>query len=84
MAQMIVRSIPDEALAKFKDRAKQEGLSAEAMARRLIVQEAQQPAKISFDEAVRRIDELRALTPQPLDSSVPILRSFRDGDDAGR
>jgi plasmid stability protein len=33
MGQLLVRNIPDDAMAAFKQRAKAEGLAAEALAR---------------------------------------------------
>jgi plasmid stability protein len=78
MGQMVVRQIPDSVLEDFRARAKREGLSAEALVRRLIEMEAR---RMPREEALRRMDELRAMTPRKLESSVPILRAMRDGDD---
>jgi plasmid stability protein len=78
MGQMVVRKIDDEALARFKARAKHEGVSAEALLRRMIEAE---PRRMSREEALKRMDELRAMTPKMLPSSVSILRALRDGDD---
>ncbi len=83
MGQMIVRAIPDEALARLKARAKDDGISAEALVRRMILEEARRPSRMSFEEALKRLDELRAMTPKKLESSVAILRELRDGDDTG-
>jgi antitoxin FitA len=80
MGQIVVRNIDDEALARFKDAARSEGVSAEARLRRMIEAE---PRRITRQEAFRRMAELRAMTPKPLPSSVPLLRELRDGHDEG-
>jgi plasmid stability protein len=79
MRQMTVRAIPDEAFAKLKARAKDEGLSAEALVRRMILEEARRPSRLSFEEALKRMDELRAMTPpgEAVDSTS-LIREFRD------
>lgn len=82
MGQMIVRAIPDDMLAKFKERAKQEGMSAEAMVRRLIVKEAMTTRRrMSYEEALKRMDELRAMTPKGVDIDTTAL--IREGRDCG-
>jgi plasmid stability protein len=78
MGQMVVRKIDDEALARFKARAKHEGVSAEALLRRMIEAE---PRRMSREEALKRMDELRAMTPKSNVSSVELLRAMRDGND---
>ncbi len=78
MGQMVVRKIDDEALARLKVRAILEGVSAEALVRRMI---ETVPPRMSREEALKRMDELRAMTPKMLPSSVGILRALRDGDD---
>jgi plasmid stability protein len=78
MGQMVVRKIDDEALARFKARAKHEGVSAEALLRRMIEAE---PRRMSREEALKRMDELRAMTPKSTVSSVELLRAMRDGND---
>ncbi len=79
MGQMIVRAIPDEILANFKQRAKDEGLSAEALIRRMIVQKSLEQPRMSHEEALRRLAELRAMTPTGFDiDTTALLREFRD------
>jgi ribosomal protein S21 len=78
MGQIVVRNIDDAALARFKDAARREGVSAEARLRRMIEAE---PRRLTREEALQRMDELRAMTPKTLPSSVHILRAMRDGND---
>jgi plasmid stability protein len=80
MGQLLVRNIPDDAMAAFKQRAKAEGLAAEALARRLLIQAAHRP---NVAESVARMAELRAMTPKPINDLAGVLRETRDGDDAG-
>ena len=81
MGQMVVRKIDDEALARFKARAMSEGVSAEALLRRMI---ETVPPRMTREQALKRADELRAMTPRSDISSVDLIRALRDGDDAGR
>jgi plasmid stability protein len=80
MGQMVVRKINDEALERFKARARSEGVSAEALLRRMIETE---PARMTREQALKRADELRAMTPRSDICSVELLHALRDGDDAG-
>jgi plasmid stability protein len=78
VGQMVVRKINDETLARFKARAKSEGVSAEAMVRRMIETES---ARMTREQALKRMDELRALTSKTLPSSVELIRAMRDCSD---
>ncbi|MCC6918956.1 MAG: hypothetical protein IT548_07110 [Alphaproteobacteria bacterium] len=82
MGQMLVRAIPDELIAKLKERARQEGVSAEALARRILMREAilaPPPRRMTYEEALARMDQLRAMTPAgpPIDTAA-LIREFRD------
>jgi plasmid stability protein len=80
MGQMVVRQIPDGVLADFRARAKREGLSAEALVRRLIETEAR---RIPREEALRLADSIRAAGGRSGASSVELIRALRDENDAG-
>jgi plasmid stability protein len=77
MGQILVRQINDEALAGFRDRARREGMSAEAFARKLIETEAR---RMTREEALKRMDELRAMTPKSNALSIELLHAIRDGN----
>jgi plasmid stability protein len=78
MGQILIRQINDEALAGFRDRARREGMSAEAFARKLIETEAR---RMTREEALKRMDELRAMTPRSIESSVDLIRQLREEND---
>jgi len=86
MSQLLVRNIPDETLQSFKRLARREGISTEALARRVIEREAGwEDRERRREAALRRMDELRAMTrPSDGPTTTEILRRMRDGDDEDR
>ncbi len=77
MGQILVRNLDDALIQRLKSRAAQSGKSVEQTVREIIA-EAVRPSKA---EAWAEIDRIRARTPRRLESSVPLIRAFRDGDD---
>jgi plasmid stability protein len=71
MAQVIVRNLPDDAVARLKVRAKQRKRSLE-QERREILSEAAQPSR---EEILADLDRIRAMTPRKLQSdSADLIR----------
>jgi plasmid stability protein len=77
MGQILVRNLDDAVIKRLKSRAIQRGESLEQTVREIIA-EAVGPTR---EEAWAEIDRIRAMTPRKLESSVPLIRAFRDGDD---
>ena len=75
MAQVIIRHLPDDVVARLKVRARQRKHSLEQELRE-ILQEASQPSR---EEIIADIDRIRAMTPQKLQSnSTDLIREDRD------
>jgi antitoxin FitA len=75
MAQVIIRNLPDDVVARLKVRARQRKHSLEQELRE-ILQEASQPSR---EEIIADIDRIRAMTPQKLQSSsTDLIREDRD------
>lgn len=75
MAQVIVRNLPDDVVARLKLRARQRKHSLEQELRE-ILQEASQPSR---EEIIADIDRIRAMTPQKLQSSsTDLIREDRE------
>jgi plasmid stability protein len=55
---MVIRNIPDDVLARLKDKARVEGKSAEQLAREALAEKA----KPSREQIIREIDAVRAST----------------------
>jgi plasmid stability protein len=77
MGQILVRNLDDAVITQLKSRAARNGKSLEQTVREIIA-DAVRPSK---EEAWAEIDRIRAMTPRKLESSVPLIRAFRDGDD---
>jgi plasmid stability protein len=77
MGQILIRNLDDGVITQLKSRAARNGKSLEQTVREIIA-EAVRPSK---EEAWAEIDRIRAMTPRKLESSVPMIRAFRDGDD---
>jgi len=75
MAQVIVRNLPDDVVARLKARAKQRKHSLEQELRE-ILREAARPSR---EEIIADIDRIRAMTPRKLQSdSTDLIREDRD------
>ena len=75
MAQVIIRNLPDDVVARLKVRARQRKHSLEQELRE-ILQEASQPSR---EEIIADIDRIRAMAPQKLQSSsTDLIREDRD------
>ncbi len=75
MAQVIIRNLPDDVVARLKVRARQRKHSLEQELRE-ILQEASQPSR---EEIIADIDQIRAMTPQKLQSSsTDLIREDRE------
>ena len=77
MGQILVRNLEDAVIEKLKARAAREKRSLEQTVREILMD----AAKPSRSEVLAEMDRIRAMTPKRLDSSVPLIRAFRDGDD---
>jgi plasmid stability protein len=76
---MVIRNIPDDVLARFKERAKAAGKSSEQLAREVISEKAQP----SREDILRRMDELRAMSkPVDLETTLRIMEEVRAERDA--
>ena len=71
MASMVIRNIPDDVLAKLKEKARSEGKSTEQVAREALAEKA----RPSRDELLRRMEEIRSRS-KPVDLETA-LRSWR-------
>jgi plasmid stability protein len=58
MGSMVIRNIPDDVLARLKEKARTEGKSAEQFAREALAEKA----KPSREQIIREIDAIRAST----------------------
>jgi antitoxin FitA len=75
MAQVIVRNLPDDVVARLKARAARQKRSLEQELRE-ILSEAARPSRA---EIIAEIDRIRAMTPQKLQSdSTDLIREDRD------
>lgn len=84
MGQIIVRNIPDSAIALLKKHARASGTSMEAVVRGLIQRHADNAALVEERQAAfQRLKALRALSPPSALSSTQIIRALRDDDFAG-
>ncbi len=77
MGQILIRNLDDDVIERLKARAARDKTSLEQMLRQILID----VAKPSKAEVWAEIDRIRAMTPKRLDSSVPLIRAFRDGDD---
>jgi plasmid stability protein len=75
VAQVIVRNLPDDVVARLKARAARQKRSLEQELRQ-ILREAARPSR---DEIIADIDRIRAMTPTKLQSdSADLIREDRD------
>jgi len=74
MAQVIVRNLDDQVVARLKQRAKARGRRLEQELRDILVEAAKKTAKPAHAELCAEIDRIRAMTPPgpPIDSTAPI------------
>lgn len=82
MGQILVRKIDDAVLERLKVLAKERNMPVEALVRTTLEEAAQRRTREELREGLRRLDELRAMTPVKGVDSVPIIRKLRDGDDS--
>jgi plasmid stability protein len=75
VAQVIIRNLPDEVVARLKARAAGRKRSLEQELRE-ILSEAARPSR---EEIIADIDRIRAMTPRRLQSdSIDLIREDRD------
>ena len=75
MAQVIVRNLPDDVVARLKARASRQKRSLEQELRE-ILSEAARPSR---EEILADIDRIRAMTPKvPQTDSAELIREERD------
>ncbi len=76
MANLTIRNLDDEVVAKLKARAKAHHRSLEAELRALLSEAAAQPSREDFLKAA---DRIAAMTPDVKQTdSTKIIREFRD------
>jgi plasmid stability protein len=79
MGSMVIRNIPDDVLARLKEKARIEGKSAEQFAREALAEKA----KPSREEIIRRMDAIRARSkPVDLETALRIMEENRAERDA--
>lgn len=79
MASMVIRNIPDDVMKRFKERAREDGKSAEELAREAIAEKA----KPSREEIIRQMDEIRARAkPVDLETARRLWEEHRRERDA--
>jgi plasmid stability protein len=75
MAQVLVRKLPDDVVARLKARAARARHSLEQELRQILIKAAQ-PGR---DEVLADLDRIRALTPKvPQTDSATLIREDRD------
>ena len=75
MAQVIVRQLPEEVVARLKARAARSRHSLEQELRNILI-EAARPSR---DEILAEMDRIRAMTPTSLQTdSAELIREDRD------
>jgi plasmid stability protein len=75
MAQVLVRNLPDDVVARLKARAARVGHSLERELRAILIE----AARSGRDEVLADIDRIRAMTPKvPQTDSAELIREDRD------
>lgn len=75
MAQVIVRNLDDDVVARLKAKARQRGHSLEQELREIL----SRAAKPSRNELLAEADRIRAMTPEKLQTdSAELIREERD------
>ncbi len=78
MANLTIRNLDDEVVAKLKARAKAHHRSLEAELRALLSEAAARPSR---EEFLKAADRIAAMTPDVKQTdSTKIIREFRDTD----
>jgi plasmid stability protein len=76
MAQVIIRKLDDNVVARLKQRARAKGLRLEQELREILTAAAYRPTR---DEITAELDRIRALTPKgPAIDSTALIREGRD------
>ena len=76
MANLTIRNLDDEVVAKLKAQAKAHHRSLEAELRALLSEAAARPSR---EEFLKAADRIAAMTPDvPQTDSTKIIREFRD------
>lgn len=76
MAQVLVRQLPDQVVARLKKRAKEHGRSLQAEVKTIL-----EEAALDYEQAWKRIDALRAKLKQSsktFGDSADLIREDRD------
>jgi predicted transcriptional regulator len=81
MGQILIRKIDDAALERLQKLARERGMPLEALARNALEEAAQRQTEQETRDWLKRLEELRAMTPIKGVDSVPLIRKLRDGDD---
>jgi len=82
VGQILVRKIDDAVLERLKLLAKERNMPVETLARSALEEAAQRQTNEELRDWVKRIAELRAMTPVKGVDSVPLIRKLRDSDDS--
>jgi hypothetical protein len=82
MGAKTIENIPEAVWERFEIKAREQGLAPEALIVRLMEREVLVP-KVPSAETMRRMAELRAMTPKQDGTTGKILRELRDYGDIG-
>jgi antitoxin FitA len=75
MAQVLVRNLPDDVVARLKTRAARARHSLEQELRLILIE----AARMGRDEVLADMDRIRAMTPEvPQTDSAELIREDRD------
>ena len=78
MAQLLVRNLDNDVVAKLKERAKREGRSLESEVRTILEQAASEP-KVDMETARKLIEDIRdRFKGREFPDSVGLIREDRD------
>ena len=77
MAQILARNIKDSAVRKLKAQAKRRGRSLEAEVKFILENAADEP-KLTFDEALKLTDQIRASFGALQPDSAELIREDRN------
>jgi len=78
MAQILVRNLDEKVVKQLKKRAKREGRSLQAEAKRILEQASQEPA-VDMATARKLVEEIRSqLKGRKFPDSVELIREDRD------
>lgn len=82
MGQILVRKIDDAALERLRLLARERKMPVEALAREALEEAANRRTVDEVRDGLRRLEELRRMSPPSNVDSVKLIRALREGDDS--